>query len=311
MQRVFNIEYNEFSKKYDLVKCVWWCIAHQNNSLMKKILLIISLILLSMHSVFADGIEGEGPKQLHLGGLNIKSLLDGKKLTCIRPYYRRNFPLIRLGNIREMGGRPAGPFDVQFTIEGTGKVRELYLPNIEKDVAEMDGAVKAKQISGNVLAENQMEDLFLEVENPWIYEGPIEEYFPADSGILMNLKLGPSLTPREEEEKMKRTEAIRVKLEKIIEEQSLENKKAVELVDKRLYDMPSGFGNIVKNGHRKIILIMDQQEQDVVVVEEVLFVIESPTTYYEETVAWCAPRPVIDKYLTMGREVRNLKTDKK
>lgn len=274
---------------------------------MKKILLLFSLALFSISPVFASESEKADPEQLFLNELDIKFLLDGKTLTCIRPYYRRNYPLIRMGSIREMDGLPAGPFGVQFKVSGSGKVRERLLQDEEgRFVADFEGAVEAIRANGDLLTEKQMEDLFLEIEDPWVYEKPVEGYFPADSGVLMNLKPGFNLSPEQEEAKLKKMETIKAKLDVMMAEQNLENKKAVELLDKKWYETSSGFGNKVEKGHRKMVLIISQQELNMA-IEEVLFVIESPVTYYEETVAWCAPGPVIDRALKIGKEIRDFK----
>ncbi|MFQ5714926.1 MAG: hypothetical protein ACE5GU_12920 [Candidatus Scalinduaceae bacterium] len=273
---------------------------------MKKVLFLIPLLLFSMGSLFADKVEKTAPEQLPIDTIHLKSMLDGKCLTCVRPFYRRNFPLIRLGGIREMDGHPAGPFDVQFKVNGSWMIRGGTIQTEDCGTfAEIEGSVTAVQAHENALSEKQMEDLFLGLKEPWIYEMPVERYFATDSGILMNLKPEAYLSPEEEELKMKKMEAIRTELDEMIEEQHLENKRAVELVDKEWHEVPSGLGDRVKNGRRKIVLIFSQQGQERT-VEEVLFVIESPTTHYEETVAWCARSEVIDKAVRLGRKRRHI-----
>ena len=274
---------------------------------MKKVLLFATFLLLfSLKLLLAAGTEQPDIKQLPLDELDIKLLIDGKDLTCIRPFYRRNFPLIRLGGIRVLDGRPVGPFDVQFRVNGPGKIREGSLCTSEWGVsAEIEGPVKAVPVHKDMLTEKQMEGLFLELEDPWVYEKPVEGYFPTDSGVLMNLKREVHLTPEEEKAKMKRMDAIMEETEKMIAEQGLESKWAVELLDKEWFEAPSGFGDKVQKGRRKIVLILSQQEEEKV-VEEVLFVIESPATYYEETVAWCAKKTVVDNAVRIGRKIRNI-----
>ena len=275
---------------------------------MKKILFLIPLLIFPISSLFAEKAEETVKEQLYLDEIDLKLTLDGKCLTCIRPYYRRNFPLIRLGGIREMDGRPAGSFDVQFKVSGPGKINEGTIQTEDWGVfAEIEGSVKSVQAKEGALSEKQMEDMFLELEDPWVYEMPVERYFPTDSGVLMNLKREVYLSPEGEETKMKKMESIMAELDKMIAEQNLENKKAIELMDKEWYEVPSGFGERVKKGRRKIVLIFSQQGQEKT-VEEVLFVIESPKTHYEETVAWCARSKVVDSAIRIGREIRNNKT---
>jgi hypothetical protein len=276
------------------------------NLAMKKVLFLIILLLFSMDSLFAEEVGKTVQELLPIEELDLKLMLDGKCLTCIRPFYRRNFPLIRLGAIREMDGRPAGPFNVKFKINGSGMIQEGTIQTEDWGTfAEIEGSLMAVQAHEDALSEKQMEDLFLELKDPWIYEMPAERYFATDSGILMNLKHDAHLLPEEEESKMKKMEAIRAELDEIIAEQNLENKRSVELVDKEYHEVPSGFGERVENGHRKIVLIFSQQDQERT-VEEVLFVIESPTTHYEETVAWCARSTVIDNAIRIGRKISHI-----
>ena len=273
---------------------------------MKKVLFLIPLLLFSINTLFAEKVEKTVPEQLPIEELNLKSMLDEKCLTCIRPFYRRNFPLIRLGAIREMDGRPAGPFNVRFKVNGTGKILEGTIQTEDWGTfAGIGGSVKAVQANEGALSEKQMEDLFLELKDPWIYEMPVKRYFATDSGVLMNLKREVYLSSEEEESKMKKMEAIQTELEEMIVEQNLENKSAVELVDKEWHEVPSGLGDRVKKGRRKIVLIFSQQGQEKT-VEEVLFVIESSTTHYEETVAWCAQSTVIDNAVRIGRKRRHI-----
>ncbi len=207
-----------------------------------------------------------------------------------------------------MDSRPAGSFDVQFKVSGPGKINEGTIQTEDWGVfAEIEGSVKSVQAKEGALSEKQMEDMFLELEDPWVYEMPVERYFPTDSGVLMNLKREVYLSPEGEETKMKKMESIMAEFDKMIAEQNLENKKAIELMDKEWYEVPSGFGERVKKGRRKIVLIFSQQGQEKT-VEEVLFVIESPKTHYEETVAWCARGKVVDSAIRIGREIRNNKT---
>jgi len=273
---------------------------------MKKVLFLIPLLLFSMGSLFAEKVEETALEQLPIEELNLKSMLDEKCLTCIRPFYRRNFPLIRLGAIREMDGRPAGPFNVRFKVNGSGKILEGTIQTEDWGTfAEIGGSVTAVQASEGALSEKQMEDLFLELKDPWIYEMPVKKYFATDSGVLMNLKREVYLSPEEEESKMKKMEALLAELDEMIAEQNLESKSAVELVDKEWHEVPSGLGDRVKKGRRKIVLILSQQGQEKT-VEEVLFVIESSTTHYEETVAWCARSTVIDNAVRIGRKRRHI-----
>jgi len=273
---------------------------------MKKVLFLIPLLLFSINTLFAEKVEKTVPEQLPIEELNLKSMLDEKCLTCIRPFYRRNFPLIRLGAIREMDGRPAGPFNVRFKVNGTGKILEGTIQTEDWGTfAGIGGSVKAVQANEGALSEKQMEDLFLELKDPWIYEMPVKRYFATDSGVLMNLKREVYLSSEEEESKMKKMEAIQTELEEMIAEQNLENKSAVELVDKEWHEVPSGLGDRVKKGRRKIVLIFSHQGQEKT-VEEVLFVIESSTTHYEETVAWCAQSTVIDNAVRIGRKRRHI-----
>jgi hypothetical protein len=273
---------------------------------MKKILFLIPLLLFSLGSLFADEAEKTVPEHLPVVELHLKSMLDEMCLTCIRPYYRRNFPLIRLGGIREMDGGPAGPFNVKFKINGSGMIQEGTIQTEDWGTfAEIEGSLTAVQIHENALSEKQMEDMFLGLKEPWIYEMPVERYFATDSGVLMNLKPEAHLSPEEEDLKMKKMEVIRKELDEMIAEQHLENKKAVELVDKEWHEVPSGFGERVENGHRKMVLIFSQQGQERT-VEEVLFVVESPATHYEETVAWCARSTVIDNAIRIGRKISHI-----
>lgn len=273
---------------------------------MNKLLFLIILLLFSMDALCAEKVEETVQEQLLIEKINLKSMLEGKCLTCIRPYYRRNFPLIRLGAVREMDGRPAGPFNVEFEINGSGMIQEGTIQTENWGTfAEIEGSLIAVQAYEGALSEKQMEDMFLELKDPWIYEMPVERYFATDSGILMNLKHNAHLLPEEEESRTRKMEAIRTELDKVIAEQNLENKRAVELVDKEYHEVPSGFGERIENGHRKIVLIFSQQDQKRI-VEEVLFVIESPTTHYEETVAWCARSTVIDNAIRIGRKIRHI-----
>lgn len=277
---------------------------------MKKILIIFLLMMFPTNTLFAVEDADVDLSNLFLNGLDLKFLLDDKRFTCIRPYYRRNYPLVRLGGARVMDGKPVGPFDVKFMIDGPGRIQEGPVGKVDDSVvAEIKGVVKAVQVKAGMLTEKQQEDLFLEINDSWIYEMPVEDYFPTDSGVLMNMKPETGLSSVEEDAKRWRMEKLLAKLDEMIAGQSLENKKAVELLDKEWYAAPSGFGERVIKGHRKMILIISQQNQKMK-VEEVLFVIESPVTYYEETVAWCTQSSVIEKALKIGSEIHDLKAGK-
>ena len=276
---------------------------------MKKALFLIILLLFLMDTLLADEAGKTDTKQLSIEELDIKSLLDGKGFTCIRPFYRRNFPLVRLGGARKMNGSLVGPFDVQFKVGRSGRIKEGSIQTKEWGViAEIDGPVKAVQTTEGVLSEKQMEDLFLEVEDPWVYETSVEKYFPTDSSVLLNLKREPYLSTEEEQFKKKKMELIMEELENMIAKQDLENKGSVELTDKEWHEVPSGFVDRLKKGRRKIVLIFSLHGQKIT-VEEVLFVIESPKTHYEETVAWCSQDTVIDNALRIAREIKNIKSD--
>lgn len=274
---------------------------------MKTNFLVIFLVLFSIGSPFAAGEEDIDSKRLFLSEIDLKLLLDGENFTCIRPYYRRNFPLIRLGGVRVMDGCPSGPFEVRFMVSGDGRIREGSLQEVEdRVVAEIEGVVKAVKVHEDILTEKQMVDLFMEIENLWIYEKPVEDYFPVDSGMLMNLKPEFNLSREEEAAKMKRMEELSARLEGMIAEQNLKNKKAIELLDKEWYEAPSGFGERTKEGQRKMVLIVSQYEKKMV-VDEVLFVVESPSTHYAETVSWCARSSVMNRFLKISREVQDYK----
>lgn len=208
-----------------------------------------------------------------------------------------------------MNGSLAGPFDVRFKVGRSGRIKEGSIQTKEWGiVAEIEGTVKAIQTTEGVLSEKQMEDLFLEVKDPWVYETSVEKYFPTDSSVLLNLKREPYLSTEEEQFKRKKMELIMGKLENMIAKQDLKNKSSVELTDKEWHEVPSGFVDRLKKGHRKIVLIFSLHGQKIT-VEEVLFVIESPKTHYEETVAWCSQDTVIDNALRIAREIKNIKSD--